>query len=1127
MRFSNRCVLACLLCLLFLAALAPSAVLANTVFGTMTYEDKRYTSAGFPTPAVYDSRPIRFADVEIVTPLGSFWGQTNDNGVYSILINNQGTVGITIRVYADDLSNRVIVRSNSSAVYTASWTLTTDTNVAFDAGTRSVTVGTGAGAFNIYDVLLLTYESVESITGANDADFPNPAPRVTAYWQSGSTQGTWYNPSNNSIYILGSASDPDEYDDDIVMHEMAHFLADLFSRDDSPGGAHSITGRYDPRLTWSEGWASFYGSAARRWVEAQRTGGRWPGSPVAYFAPQWYVDNLGTGSSAFEIETPSFATQTIGADNECAVAAVLWDMVDTVNEGGFDALNENLSTVWGTFNNFLPTRTNVTLEDFWDGWITTYPGILAQTTTIFNARTILYAADASEGNNTWGTATPFGGVPPTASITRRTFYPAGDEDWFGFGATNGSSYRIETTNLGDGADTWLELYASNGTTVLASNDDRSTGNQSSLINWTCTAGGTYYVKCFAYNQAGAFVTYGYYDLVITQTGFTPQIPPTASVSATPTTGYNPLTVNFSGSATDSDGRVACYEWDFEGNGVYDYFSYDSGNTSFTYFVPGTYAAQLRVTDDDGLTGTQTVQITVNETAGTPTVTVGVGLPGLPPYQSPLTVNLSATVAGGPIVAYEWDFEGDGTYDYSSTTTAAVTHVYRLPGAYLPKLRVTNSSGLSGIGQKSDGSLVVNNGTAPPDVTALTPVPNNGNIPLAVTFTATAVAGGAKGIQWYEWDFDGDGTFDVKTAGNTVNHTYTRPGVFSAKVRATDGTAPNTLDLSDELTTTVSAYEPALWGTMVEPQAGNTILGNIGGQYASLVAIVRPYGQSKTVQFQYRTDAPVGAWTDIGSAITSTGTLFTLAWDVTAIVASTYDLRVLIGGATSSGDNSCTVTIVGGGQQIAESVNGLSQFVKQEQIDITRECNVYLYDRTRILVPYGASQAVGVVSIQVTDIGINAYAVNGDATGLLSIDENRNFEILAGSTTLSSPVTLYIPYADANNDGYVDGTWIPEGSLQILWYDDTVPPGTWRRESPTFVNAAENWVSVDTAHLSTFGVFGPSSPPSADGGGGGGGGGGGCFVGTTCAPAPAAAAMSFAGIALAAMLAALVIVGMRR
>ncbi|RKQ87992.1 glucose/sorbosone dehydrogenase [Solirubrobacter pauli] len=89
--------------------------------------------------------------------------------------------------------------------------------------------------------------------------------------------------------------------------------------------------------------------------------------------------------------------------------------------------------------------------------------------------------------------------------------------------------------------------------------------------------------------------------------------PTAVVSATPTSGKAPLTVQFSsaGSKDDDEGDSIRYAWDFDGDGTVD--SVDA-NPSFIYTTNGVYNAKLTVTDSTGKTNTQSTTITVGNTA---------------------------------------------------------------------------------------------------------------------------------------------------------------------------------------------------------------------------------------------------------------------------------------------------------------------------------------------------------------------------------------------------------------------------------------------------------------------------------------------------------------------------------
>jgi PKD repeat protein len=84
--------------------------------------------------------------------------------------------------------------------------------------------------------------------------------------------------------------------------------------------------------------------------------------------------------------------------------------------------------------------------------------------------------------------------------------------------------------------------------------------------------------------------------------------PTAVVTATPTNGFGPLAVNFTGSGSyDQDGSIVSYAWTF-GDGA----SSSAQNPSRTYSTPGTYTASLTVTDNRGGTGTASTQIVVSQ-----------------------------------------------------------------------------------------------------------------------------------------------------------------------------------------------------------------------------------------------------------------------------------------------------------------------------------------------------------------------------------------------------------------------------------------------------------------------------------------------------------------------------------
>jgi len=91
-------------------------------------------------------------------------------------------------------------------------------------------------------------------------------------------------------------------------------------------------------------------------------------------------------------------------------------------------------------------------------------------------------------------------------------------------------------------------------------------------------------------------------------------PPVAAISASPTSGAAPLTVNFDGSGSsdpDAGDTITAYSWDLNGDGTFG--DATTATTTYTYNTPGSYTASLRVTDKHATSSTSSVTISVNNT----------------------------------------------------------------------------------------------------------------------------------------------------------------------------------------------------------------------------------------------------------------------------------------------------------------------------------------------------------------------------------------------------------------------------------------------------------------------------------------------------------------------------------
>jgi PKD repeat protein len=140
-------------------------------------------------------------------------------------------------------------------------------------------------------------------------------------------------------------------------------------------------------------------------------------------------------------------------------------------------------------------------------------------------------------------------------------------------------------------------------------------------------------------------------------------PPSVAVSADPTTGPAPLAVNFRCSASDSDGRIASYLWNFGDGGTSQ-----SAQAVHQYKAKGDYSASVTVTDDQGAQTTRTVTIQAQETSADQDTDLD-GLTDAQETANGLDPNSSDTDGDGLSDFTEWgaaeapaDTDADGTID---------------------------------------------------------------------------------------------------------------------------------------------------------------------------------------------------------------------------------------------------------------------------------------------------------------------------------------------------------------------------------------------------------------------------------------------------------------------------------
>ena len=243
----------------------------------------------------------------------------------------------------------------------------------------------------------------------------------------------------------------------------------------------------------------------------------------------------------------------------------------------------------------------------------------------------------------------------------------------------------------------------------------------------------------------------------------------------------PLLVAFDASESfDTDGTIVRYDWDMDNDGTFE--TEDAGpNPSYTFGSYGTHTVGVRVTDNDGLTDTTTIDVTLVE-PDEPVPPLADLVPdpdgGMAPGLEVTWDASGSSDADGTIVQYDWDMDNDGTYEITDGGTSQAA-TYDAGGEYTVGVMVTDNDGLT------DSTTATVDVTQPP-VADVVADPASGDLPdLLVAFDASGSSDPDGSIVQYDWDMDNDGTYEITDGGATQNFTFTTNGIHTVGVQVTD------------------------------------------------------------------------------------------------------------------------------------------------------------------------------------------------------------------------------------------------------------------------------------------------------------------------------------------------------
>ena len=402
--------------------------------------------------------------------------------------------------------------------------------------------------------------------------------------------------------------------------------------------------------------------------------------------------------------------------------------------------------------------------------------------------------------------------------------------------------------------------------------------------------------------------------------------------------------------------------------------------SHVYPDDGAYTVTVTVSDDDGGVGTDSLTVTVVNTA--PLVTAGPD--AALDEGNPFAAGGSFTDAGADTWTATVDY-GDGAgpqpLPLNPDQTFALSHVYPDDGVYTVTVTVSDDDG--GVGTDT---LEVEVSSSPPVVTGLhaTPMPvDEGSVTL---LSATFTDSDATDTHAVYWDL-GDGSTlstDLEPSGirdSALPHTYADDGSFMVRVAVTDREGHSgTGEVRVDVLNVPPAFDPPLSDHVVAE--GMTLTVAVSAVDASSVDVVSVTATGLPARAEFAGESQTGrvtgvlTWTPACDQAGEYSVTFTAADDDGGVTEETVTVTVTdacvgVVAVVNNGDNTVTLIDAGTNQVTATyavglkpvgvSLYGLSNDAEATQFDAgIPPARLYVTDRGHGEV--GGAYANGVVRV---------------------------------------------------------------------------------------------------------------------------------------------------------------------
>ena len=266
------------------------------------------------------------------------------------------------------------------------------------------------------------------------------------------------------------------------------------------------------------------------------------------------------------------------------------------------------------------------------------------------------------------------------------------------------------------------------------------------------------------------------------------------------------TITLSGSGSDADGTVVSYAWTkISGPSAYNIVNANSPGTDITGLAQGVYQFQLKVTDNNGATGTDIMQVTVNAAPNQPPVANAGSDQSITLPVNTITLSGSGSDADGTIVGYTWtEISGPSSYNIVNGTSAVTDVNSLVQGVYQFELTVTDNNGAIGtdimqvtVNAAPNQPPLANAGS---DLTITLPTNS-----VSVSGSGSDVDGTVVGYQWTK--ISGPSSYNIvnpTSAVTAINGLV--QGVYQFELKVTDNNGATGTDIM-QLTVNAAPNQP--------------------------------------------------------------------------------------------------------------------------------------------------------------------------------------------------------------------------------------------------------------------------------------------------------------------------------